>query len=54
MTDYEFEKYLDKTLEEAGDGRRLILSIADSTPPAAKFDRLLTIMKKVKEFGAVK
>lgn len=54
MTDYEFEKYIDKTLEEAGNGRNLILSIADSTPPGAKFERLLTIMKKVKEFGPVK
>lgn len=54
MSDYEFEKYIDQLLIDAGSGRNLILSIADSTPPAAKFERILTIMKKVEEFGPVK
>ncbi|MGI6778612.1 MAG: uroporphyrinogen decarboxylase family protein [Acetivibrionales bacterium] len=54
MSDYDFEKYIDSTLESIGSGRNIILSIADCTPPGAKFDRILTIIKKVKEFGPVK
>lgn len=53
MSEYEFEKYLDQTLQDAGGGRRLVLAIADSVPPAAKFERILKIKKRVEEFGAV-
>jgi uroporphyrinogen-III decarboxylase len=54
FSQYEFEKYIDETLSSIGDGRSLVLSVADSTPPGAKFDRILHIMKKVREFGPVK
>jgi len=54
MSDYEFEKYLDMTLEGIGKGDHIIFSIADTTPPDAKFSRILRIAEKVKEFGPVK
>jgi hypothetical protein len=54
MSDYEFEKFLDKTMESVGNGDHIIFSIADTTPPGAKFDRILRIAEKVKQFGPVK
>lgn len=54
MSDYEFEKYLDMTLESIGRGDHIIFSIADTTPAGAKFERIQQIAKKVREFGAVK
>ena len=54
MGDYEFEKFLDMTLAGIGSGDHLILSIADTTPPAAKFERILRIAEKVKQFGPVR
>jgi uroporphyrinogen-III decarboxylase len=54
MSEYEFEKYIDETLESIGRGDHIIFSIADTVPPAAKFDRILRIAEKVKEFGPVK
>ena len=50
---FEFEKYLDMTLESVGKGDHMIFSIADTTPPGAEFDRILTIAKKTAEFGPV-
>ena len=54
MSDREFEALLDRTLEEAGNGDHLILSIADTTPPDAKFSRLLKIAKRAREFGPIR
>jgi hypothetical protein len=54
MSDYEFGKFLDMTLAGIGPGDHLILSIADTTPPAAKFERILKIVEKVKQFGPVR
>lgn len=54
MDNYEFEKFLDMTLAGIGNGDHIILSIADTTPPAAKFERILKIAKKVKQFGPVR
>ena len=53
MSDYEFEKYLDMTLESIGSGRKIILGIADTTPPEAKLDRIMKIASKCKEFGPI-
>ena len=53
MSDYEFEKYIDSTLEQCGDGRKIILSVADSVPPAAKWSRIEYMNKKIREFGPV-
>lgn len=54
MSEYEFEKYMDMTLESVGSGRRIILGIADTTPPDAKFDRVLKAAEMIKKFGPVK
>ena len=54
FSQYEFEKYIDETLETIGDGRRIILGIADTTPPDASLDRILYIARKAEEFGPVK
>lgn len=50
MSDGEFEKYFDSLLEQSGDGRRLILSIADTTPPRAKFERIKHIARLAGQF----
>ncbi len=52
-TEYDFEKYLDDFLQAAADGKKLIVSIADTAPPDADFDRIKTMVKKVKAFGPV-
>jgi hypothetical protein len=49
MSDHDFEIYLDKTMDAAADKKRMILSIADTTPPGAKFERILRIAEKAKE-----
>lgn len=53
FSDYEFEKLIDDTFSSVGKGDHLILSIADTVPPAAEFDRILYIKKKAEEFGPV-
>ncbi len=53
MNDYTFEKFVNQKFENFGRGDHLILSVADTVPPAAKFDRLLYIQKKALEFGRV-
>ena len=52
-SDYEYEKYLDEFFQVIGDGSRLIISIADTTPPDADFDRIVKLVKRAKEFGPV-
>ncbi|MGI6778611.1 MAG: uroporphyrinogen decarboxylase family protein [Acetivibrionales bacterium] len=54
MSDKEFESFLDNTMQQIGDGKKMIFAIADTTPPDAKFERILRIAQKVKEFGRVK
>lgn len=54
MSDYEFELYLNDIIEQAGVGDHLILSIADTTPPDAKFSRIEKIAKVARSFGPVK
>lgn len=54
MDDKTFYKYIDDMFDKLGDGRRVILSVADTLPPATKFDRVLHILKKTEEFGPVK
>jgi hypothetical protein len=54
MPDREFEQFLDRFFTEIGSGDHLILSIADTTPPAADFNRILRIGELVKQFGPVK
>jgi hypothetical protein len=53
MSDYEFEKYINEILENIGSGDNLILSFADTTPPAAKFERIKRVAGLVRKFGPV-
>jgi len=54
MSESDFDRYLDMTMESVGDGKRMIIAIADSTPPAAKFERVEKLIKKTREFGPVR
>lgn len=54
VSDQDFYRIVDNTLEVIGRGDHMIISVADTLPPAADFDRLLYLKKKVEEFGAVK
>lgn len=49
MSDYDFEKFLDELLNTVADKKRIILNISDTTPPRAKFERLLRIIQKIEE-----
>jgi hypothetical protein len=53
FTDDEFERFLDDFFEQIGRGDHLILGISDTTPPAAKLDRIVKINERVKAFGAI-
>ena len=53
MSDSQFEAFLDRFFEDVGHGDHLILGISDTTPPAADFRRLITIGRRIKEFGPV-
>jgi 5-methyltetrahydrofolate--homocysteine methyltransferase len=50
-TDAEFEAYLDNLFRAVAPGKRMILGIADSTPPKAVFERLVRIGEKVEREG---
>ncbi len=54
MGEKEFRAYIDQMFEKIGDGRRIVLSIADTTPPGAKFERIERIARMAREFGAVR
>jgi len=50
MSDSEFDRYIKEFFEKLGDGRNIILSFADTTPPAAKFERIEKVAGMVKVF----
>jgi len=50
-TDEEFEGYLDHLFKAVAPGSRMILGIADTTPPQAVFDRLVRIGERVEKEG---
>ena len=54
MSDRDFCQLVEDTLITIGRGDHMILSVADTLPPAADFDRFLYLKKKVAEFGPVK
>lgn len=54
MNDLTFKRYVEEKFENLGRGDHLILSVADTVPPAAKFDRILYLQKKAAEFGPVR
>ena len=54
MDEYSFEKYMDKTLREVGDGQNIILSFADTTPPGAKFERIQKVAGLARSYKVIK
>ncbi|MGE4354566.1 MAG: hypothetical protein AB7D36_10845 [Oscillospiraceae bacterium] len=54
MDDKAFYAYIDELFEKITDNKRIILSIADTMPPATKFDRVLHILKMAEEFRPIK
>lgn len=54
VSDRDFYRLVDETLEVIGRGDHMIISVADTLPPLADFDRLLYLKKKVEEFGPVR
>lgn len=53
MEDKVYQEYIDDIFCNLGRGDHLILSVADTVPPAAKFERLEYLAKKAQEFGPV-
>jgi uroporphyrinogen-III decarboxylase len=51
MPDAEFERFMKNLFREIAPGDRFILGISDTTPPDAKFERLLRITEMVQEWG---
>ena len=51
MSDDDFETYMTRLFEGISPGDRFILSVSDTTPPDAKFERLLRITERVREQG---
>lgn len=47
----DFNGYLDHFFKAVAPGRRLIVGIADTTPPNAKFDRLRRLVERVEKEG---
>jgi corrinoid protein of di/trimethylamine methyltransferase len=50
-TDQDFENYLDRLFQSVAPGNRLILGVADTVPPDARFDRLRRIAERVEKEG---
>jgi len=53
MSDKDFFRFVDGVFSNLGNGKRLIFSIADTLPPATRFDRVEHIAKMCREFGPV-
>lgn len=54
MSNDKFIQLMDETMETIGRGDHIILSVADTLPPSADFDRILYIKKLAENFGPVK
>jgi hypothetical protein len=50
MNDNEFERYIDSFFRDLGEGRHIILSFADTTPPDAKFQRIERVAEMAGQF----
>ena len=50
-TDEEFEAYLDHLFKAVAPGTRFIAGIGDTTPPGAKFERLIRIGERIEKEG---
>lgn len=53
MSDVQFGRFLETFFEELGAGRRLVLGISDTTPPAAQWDRLVKLGNMARSFGPI-
>ena len=53
MSAEDFEKFMKNLFMEIAPGDRFILGISDTTPPDAKFERLLRITEMVQEWGGL-
>jgi len=51
MSDIEFERFMENLFREIAPGDRFILGVSDTTPPDAKFERLLRITEMVRDRG---
>jgi len=51
MSDEQFEKFMKNLFSEIAPGDRFILGVSDTTPPDAKFERLLRITEMVQQWG---
>ncbi len=51
MNDLEFDRYLNKFFEDLGEGKNIIISFANTTPPGAKFERIEKVAELVRKFG---
>lgn len=52
MSEYDFDKFIDNFFsEQIGDGKQIILSIADTVPPAANFARVEKIAKICQDYN---
>jgi len=51
MSDEEFEGFMKNLFREIAPGDRFILGVSDTTPPDAKFERLVRITEMVREWG---
>ena len=51
MTDTEFERFMRNLFREIAPGDRFILGVSDTTPPDAKFERLMRITEMAREWG---
>ena len=50
MNEYEFDRFMDGLLSSLGKGGHIILSFADTTPPNAKFARILKVARLAENF----
>jgi Uroporphyrinogen decarboxylase (URO-D) len=53
MSDEEFERFMKDLFKQIAPGDRFILGVSDTTPPDAKFERLLRITEMVNDWGAL-
>jgi hypothetical protein len=51
FTDAQFEQHVTEALAAVGDGRGLIFSLADTTPPEASLDRIRRIGDRIVQHG---
>lgn len=54
VSEAQFEAHLGEALESIGDGRGIVFSLADTTPPAASVDRIRRIGEVMAGFGPVR